>query len=349
MPLSADGGAPIAARAREKPEDFNVEELAAYPPSGEGEHLFVRFEKKGLSTPEAVSAIASALSVDPQAAGWAGLKDRHAVTTQWASFFGADREAALGFATDQIRVLEAERHGHKIRTGHLRGNAFSIFLRGVAPDLADEVIGRLERLGETGHANYYGPQRFGRDGDNARRALAWIEGKGRGPSGRFQRKLLVSSLQSLLFNATVADRVAEGLLHRPVEGDVFRKEDSGGLFTTTDRDDVQRRMDVWDISPTGPMFGKKMRPAESRTAERERSVLERFSLSEDTFARLGRIALGTRRPMRVRIAGASAEPEPEGVRVRFALPKGAFATVALRELLRDDEVSRLPETVDESL
>ncbi|MCW8139625.1 MAG: tRNA pseudouridine(13) synthase TruD, partial [Planctomycetota bacterium] len=156
--------APVACTVRATPEDFRVDEVPLYEPSGEGEHLFLRVEKRGVSTDEAVRRLCRRLDVDRRAVGHAGLKDARAVTTQWLSVHDPARRldpAALPPLEDEaLRVLEARRHGNKLKPGHLAGNGFLLRLTGAAPG-EREVRLVLERLEARGVANYFGLQRFG--------------------------------------------------------------------------------------------------------------------------------------------------------------------------------------------
>jgi tRNA pseudouridine13 synthase len=319
-------------------EDFRVDEQPAYELSGEGEHLYLHFEKRDLTTPEAMRRLARALGVDPKSAGYAGLKDRRAVTRQWASFAVKDDAAAraLGDSIEGIRVLELGRHGNKLRTGHLRGNRFELRLREVPLGREPEVAAVLARLSTEGIPNYYGEQRFGRDAQNVAEARRWIVDGERAPRDHFRRKLLVSSLQSELFNDVLAARLRDGLFAQAVDGDLLRKEDSGGLFTTEDLEDARRRVASFEVSPTGPMFGAKMRWPEREAREREARALAAAGLSEPHLASFVRDGEGTRRPLRVRPLEVSVETEAPGVvRLGFVLPKGAYATVVLREVTKD--------------
>lgn len=322
-------------KIRSVPEDFVVDEVPAYPPAGQGTHLFVRFKKRGLTTRDAVERIARALGTNPRDAGYAGMKDRVAVTTQWASFFGAEPQAAKALALPDIEVLDAAMHPHKLRTGHLRANRFTLRLRGEAVDaqVATQVLRELERVGAP---NYYGEQRFGTDARNLERARAWVLGGGSAPRDRFDRKLLFSALQSSLFNTWLAERIEQGHYETPVPGDVLRKEDSGGLFVSTDAADALRRMQGWEVSPTGPMFGKKMRWPEADAADHERALLQRSGIDEATLERHAAHGEGTRRVARVRPADASVQAEQDAIVLRFDLPSGAYATMVLREVCKPD-------------
>lgn len=333
LPYATAKSLRILGKIRVSDPDFRVDEIPAYDPVGEGGHLFVHFEKTGLDTPVAVRSLARALGCDPRASGYAGLKDRRAVTTQWASFEGADAAAISGLAVPGIRVLSAQPHRHKLKTGHLRGNRFRIRIRDPQGDagLAREL---LSQLGEGGVPNYYGQQRFGTGGQNLTRAWAWLVDGGRAPRDRFERKLLMSTLQSEIFNRWLAARVAADELCRAIDGDLLRKEDTGGLFTTDDLQDAQRRMDAWELSATGPMFGAKMRWPVGEAAAREQALLTASGITMDTFNAARRHGEGARRVARVRPADATVDLEEGDLWLAFTLPKGAYATVVLRELMK---------------
>ncbi len=328
------GEPPLIGVYRATPEDFRVDEVPAYLPEGEGDHLFVRFEKTGLDTPQAVRRIASVLGVDPKNAGWAGLKDRHAVTRQWASFLFGDPAKLEGAEIEGVRVLEAARHRNKLRTGHLSANRFELVVR------CDEVAGleeaqrRLGDLERRGVPAYYGEQRFGRDGHNLVAARRWLVEGGKAPRDRFRRKLYVSTLQASIFNDLLAARVTEGTMDDVVPGDLLRKEDTGGLFASERTEDDRPRAARFEVSATGPMFGARMRWPEGEAAEREEAALREAGLTRADLERFRSSGEGTRRPYRFKLGDPAIEPVPDGIRLCFTLPSGAYATVVLRELVR---------------
>ncbi len=209
-------------RFKERPEDFVVEELPAYEPSGDGTHVFVRFTKTGLTTLDAVRTMARALGCDPREAGFAGMKDKQAVTTQTLSLqtprgtTSADLAArALALRLDGIAVQDARPHNHKIKPGHLAGNRFAITLRGMPADQLDDVVAALTRIGSEGVPNAFGAQRFGRAGDNVQRALAWLRDGAPPPRDSRLQRLLWSSVQSAIFNAVLDARVVDGTWTTP--------------------------------------------------------------------------------------------------------------------------------------
>ncbi|RLB53496.1 MAG: tRNA pseudouridine(13) synthase TruD [Deltaproteobacteria bacterium] len=317
-------------------EDFRVDEVPAYSPSGTGTHLFVHFEKRDLDTKRAVEAIARGLECDPRSVGWAGLKDRRGITTQWASIEGGDPDKALELRLDGIRMLDAKLHEQKLRTGHLKGNRFQIRLRGVHGD-ADGAREILSALAETGCPNYFGPQRFGWNGNNLTRARRWIVDGGRAPRKRFEKKLLVSTFQAALFNEVTGRRLEDGLLAEAVAGDLMKKEDSGGLFIAEDLETEGPRVKAWEISPTGPMFGAKMRWPEAEAQIREARVLEGSGLERADLASFRKAGEGTRRALRFRPTDLEVAAEGENLLLAFTLRKGSYATVITREIMKSGE------------
>ena len=327
---------PIEAEFRSTPEDFEVEEVPAYAPSGIGEHVFAFIEKRERTTKDAVDALCESVGADPKTAGWAGLKDRHAIARQWISIWGTTPDALMQTEIEGVRVLQASLHPHKLRTGHLHSNRFRIRLRQVDASRIDDLRRVLSEIEIHGLPNYYGKQRFGREGDNAERALRWVLGEARAPRSGFQRKLQMSALQSDLFNRYVAERVQNSTLGQVFAGDVMKKHDSGGLFIAADVAETQTRADAWEISPTGPIFGAKMRWPEGQPREREETLLQQLGLTLDHLSKWKRIAPGTRRFVRVPVPKADLSVSDNTVDLDFTLPAGSYATILVREILKRD-------------
>jgi tRNA pseudouridine13 synthase len=324
------------------PEDFVVEELPAYAPSGEGPHTFLYVEKRALTTDEALRRLCAALGVRRDQAGAAGAKDRQAVTRQWVSLPDVDPAAALALDLDGVRVLEARRHRHKLRTGHLAGNRFTLTLRGVTDGVA-RARAVLDALAAHGLPNHFGAQRFGARGDNAARgrALLWPTRPGeRARLDRGERRLLVSAYQAELFNRYLDRRIDAGLLATALVGDVLKKTDTGGLFTVDAAalDEAQARLAARLLVVTGPMFGHRMMapPPGSPSAAREQALLDEEELTPERFRVLGTLAEGTRRPLVVPVGDAQVAPadEPDAIVLGFTLPPGAYATVLVAEVTK---------------
>jgi tRNA pseudouridine13 synthase len=315
---------------RSRPEDFVVIEEPLYPASGDGKHTFLFVEKRGRTTEQLVRALARAAGVQTRDVGYAGRKDRHAVTRQWFSIPGVDPVDALAFELDDARVLEAARHAHKLRTGQLRSNRFEIVLRGEGDEPIELIRERAVDLWRRGMPNRYGTQRFGRDGSNAERARRMLE-SGHAPRDRRAARFLISALQSEVFDAVLEERIAA--IDSVEEGDLARVEQSGGLFWVDDVERDRTRAAAFEISATGPIFGTRMREPRGAVAALERAVLDRFGLpaADDLNLPRGIRARGTRRPLRVRPEGLEIEPleHDPGLRVRCSLPSGSYVTVLL--------------------
>jgi tRNA pseudouridine13 synthase len=331
-------------RIKTTPEDFRVDEIPAYEPSGEGPHLFVHFEKRLLTTDEAVKAIARALGVDLREVGVAGMKDKHAVTTQWISMLAPPKDAsfdqrARDLAIDGVRILEAKRHGNKLKTGHLHGNRFQLVVRGIPRDAYAGVVRALETIGVEGVPNAFGQQRFGVQGDTAERARAWLTGNARAPADPRKRRFEFSALQSAIFNAVLDARVADGTWNVPIAGDLLKKEETGGLFLCTDVQVDRERALRGELGPTGPLYGDRMRHPEGEAAALEERIAGPMLEGID-LKRARSLGEGTRRALRLRVDGLSVAQvmEDEGeagreqacsCRVGFVLPKGSYATTVL--------------------
>lgn len=332
--LPGTGGASKVA-----PEDFVVEELPAYLPTGEGEHLYLWVEKRGLTTAEIARIVARATNTRERDIGYAGQKDRFAVTRQWISV--RTKADTVELDDERVVVLSAARHRNRLKVGHLKGNRFRVVLRGVVADAEARARTTLELLATQGLPNFYGLQRFGRSGDNALVGAALLglcdhPLAARASKQRHLRRLSLSALQSELFNRCLTARLEEGLFARPVLGDVLRKRSSSGLFTCDDPATDAPRVASGELDITGPMPGPKERPAALADAlERENRVLAEAGLTRDDFARGGTEAEGARRPYRVPVAGIELEAvAPDALAISFELPAGAYATRVLEEVAK---------------
>lgn len=361
------------------PEDFVVEELSDGSFDGDGPHLILWIEKRGRDTREVVEALSRVLGVPRPEIGVAGQKDRQAVTRQWisvpsyciedpASLRGVDtgkqviaeqqdepspgsiasrdtgssgdEDGATGGLPhgDGWRALEARLHGSKLRTGRLRGNRFVIRLRGGArgAEAAREGLHRLTRLGLP---NYFGPQRFGRGGQNAARGLAILRGTLE-ERRRFKVRMYLSALQSEMFNHWLDRRVDDGLLNCAIPGDLLRVRNlheapdcsPSSLCLTEDPESDSRAVAEGEMDPTGPIFGAFMRRASGEEEARESAVLEEAGLTLDELSNNERDAPGSRRPARAWVDRTHVHAEEEDLVIGFDLERGAYATVLLAQL-----------------
>jgi tRNA pseudouridine13 synthase len=341
-------------RIKAAPEDFVVEEVPAYEPSGEGEHLYVRFTKRGLTTDDVAAKIARGAGVPVRDVGIAGMKDKIAVTTQTVSLpippkTGDELEARVrALAIDGVTILDARRHGNKLRTGHLKGNRFTIVIRGIDPSRLDEVCAVLERIGREGLPNAFGPQRFGRGKDNAEKARAWLSGRGSAPRDHRLKRMLFSALQSELFNRVLDARVERGTWATALVGDLVKRREGHALFLWTGEPDDGAHDAEGPPLPTGPMFGVKMRDPEGDSLVLEQQVLRDYLGEGVDLTSARSFGEGTRRPLCLWVEGLGIErlspdegkeagADGSGLRVYFVLPKGGYATSVLGTALALDE------------
>ena len=328
----AHGGPVLSARIRSVAEDFRVEEIDAFDASGSGEHLLLTVEKRGMNTAYAAKRIAEWAGVAEPSIGYAGLKDRHAVTRQRFSVH-LPKKVAPDLAALQaadLHVLDAQWHSRKLPRGALSGNRFVLLLRDVQGH-RNAVEQRLQAIAARGVPNYFGEQRFGRGGDNVANALLMFQGR---RERREQRTLLLSAARSQLFNRALAARVSAATWDRPLDGEVWMLDGSRSVFGPEAwNDDLARRLAAFDIHPTGPLWG-----AGELRSEGTVRALETQGLSDDESlalrAGLERAGLRQeRRSLRLRPSGLAWEwPAADQLQLRFALPAGCYATTVLAEL-----------------
>jgi tRNA pseudouridine13 synthase len=391
----------IGGSIKNRPEDFFVQEIPLYEPSGEGEHVYCEIQKVGIPTFEAINRIADALRVSPRDIGYGGLKDAKAITRQVLSILGTTEEAVMSLRVPNITVQWAARHGNKLRLGHLAGNRFAIKIRGVNPTDVIKLEPVMSELQRRGMPNYFGEQRFGRRGDNHKLGGALIRGRPEellalllgspDPSiddppmlkarrsfseGRFEdamrqwprhggmerrvlarmiktgkagaavrmidqrlRRLWVSALQSELFNDVLSHRIEA--IDRIWIGDLAMKLENGAVFRVEDATIEQPRCDAFEISPTGPIVGHRMTLPEGEELTLEEKALKSHGLTLGHFRQESRDqSPGARRPLRVQPKdinlAAGVDEHGAQITVAFTLPPGSYATVLLRELMKND-------------
>jgi tRNA pseudouridine13 synthase len=326
------------ARFTSAPETFFVEEMPAYLPAGEGPHTFVWIEKRGLTTFEALARLAGALGVQARDVGYAGMKDRNATTRQWLSLPAVEPSLAAAVEVDGLRVLEARRHRNKLRVGHLHGNRFEVVLRELVPGESEGLRAQLLHIAGYGLPNRYGHQRFGSAGDNVQIGIEILRGSRRERDAR-RRKLLLSAVQSAVFNRALDLRASSGGLRLVRLGDVLQKTDTGGSFVCEDPERDQARVDAGEIIPTAPLPGSRAMEPPAGTPARalEDQALADIGLGPAELAQSGRDLPGARRPVvtRVTLGEPPIQEECDGpgtLRLAFSLPAGSYATVLLEAL-----------------
>jgi tRNA pseudouridine13 synthase len=402
-PYWIDEESGISGKFKSEPEDFVVEEIPLYLPCGDGEHLYIRIEKAGLATDQVVQQLAQNLRIKVRDIGYAGKKDRFGVTRQWLSLWNIQKSQIEKLEIPGLRVLETAFHRNKLHQGHLAGNRFEIILKHVDQGAGQKVNEIFRHLEHAGVPNYYGPQRFGRRGDNAAIGAAilqknWNEafhlilGRPRTfeagnqiglarklfeegnyreahkawPDDEFSaRRMLrllmdadgdfvkagpqmpknivrfyLNAMQSFWFNASLAKRLPEMI--RIWQGDLAYLHRNGAVFRVEEPAKEQSRLDRFEISPSGPIWGEKMILPQNSEKELEFDILEESGRPYDQL----RVLLhnfrlrGQRRPYRVPLGNPACEQRDSALRLQFELPGGSYATSVVREILKEN----LPET-----
>jgi tRNA pseudouridine13 synthase len=327
-------GTPLAAGIlRVEPEDFAVEEELGFAPSGSGQHVLLKVRKRNANTQWVARELAKACGCRPADVGYAGLKDRRAVATQW--FSAPQSRLSLdtwrSVSSPEFEVLEAHAHSRKLPRGALAGNRFVIRIRHFDVDDA-QLAARLSEISRRGVPNYFGPQRFGRNGSNLARISETLQRADRGPRQGSDRGFVLSAARSLVFNAVLGQRVADGTWERLEAGDLANLDGRGSVFAVEDLDPtLTDRCERLEIHPTGPLWGRGEPPSRGRVLELESRIAAQFSEASSLATEAGMEQ--ERRSLRLAVRELRWEREDGTVTVSFRLARGSFATAVLRELV----------------
>ncbi|SFV61717.1 tRNA pseudouridine 13 synthase [hydrothermal vent metagenome] len=334
--------------------DFTVEEIPLYEFTGEGEHLILKVRKKNLTTWEMLDIISNHIGIKRRDIGYAGLKDKNALTIQYISLLLKDSSKLDNFTHDKIKILETTRHNNKIRVGHLKGNRFHIRLKKVLGVQKDKIDSVLKWIKNNGIPNYFGDQRFGTDGNNWEDGKKLIDGKLK-IRDRKIRDFLISSYQSHLFNNWLSKRVELSLLldkfseeeteqvlglesgtlkgtkaqkqfFKLLEGDLMMHYPYGRVFFVEDLETEASRFIAKDISPTGLLAGEKVKRAVDKAFRIEKDFDEKTKQS------------GARRYAWIEVSNIEKKyiEEKAHYEISFILPKGSYATTVL-DILRGEK------------
>lgn len=321
-----------AALFKSHDDDFQVDEVLGFNPSGDGEHCLLWIEKRGRNTNDVATDLAERLGMRRRLVSHCGLKDKHAVTRQWFSIHlpGKPSPSAEDFDIDGVRVLSVTRNLRKLQRGAHDANQFTIRLRdfGVAKDAVSQ---RWNDMATRGVPNYFGPQRFGHNGANVDRAVKMFAGENE-VRDRALRGILISAARSFLFNAVVAVRVSDGTWDTPLSGEVFGFANNRSLVLPDNLhgDEGQRFVDG-DLELTAPLWGQGDLQSEDETERLEQTVVQHKAQLATGLQQLN--LRQERRVMRLKPTNSQLTWETDSQLVlRFQLPKGTYATTMLREL-----------------
>jgi len=327
----AYGGPNSTGKIKTIPDDFIVEEQLPFQPEGEGEHVFLQIEKCGENTEYVARLLARFAGVRQRDVSYAGLKERHARTTQWFSVWLPGKEAP-GWGqveTENIKVLQSMRHARKLKRGVLSGNRFEIVIRDWQGDKA-MLEQQLQQIKTNGIPNYFGLQRFGHQGQNVNKALTLFQGK---KMKREQRSIYLSAARSYLFNLLLDKRIRADNWNRALCGDVLVFDQSNSYFKTGQPDtSVLERINTGEVHPTGMMFGKGEQETKDQALEIEESIINANQSLTDGLIKFD--LKSDRRPLRVLVRDLHWKFLSDlELRLCFSLPAGSYATSLLREVV----------------
>lgn len=341
-----------SATIRVLPEHFFVEELLPFIPDGQGGHVFLKIEKRGINTDWLAMALAKFSGVAPVAIGYAGLKDRHAVTRQWFSINlegHIEPDWAL-FETDDIQIIEQTRHGKKLKRGVLSGNTFKLRLTDMLGS-EESWLSSLHKIQQHGVPNYFGEQRFGHNGNNLKKVDFWFNG-GKAPRKRNQKSMYLSAARSWLFNLILSERITQGNWDTALTGDsMLLVGTKSSLFSVSTIDHtLEQRLLTMDVHPTGSMWGRGQALNSKHSYELEQAVLACW---DDWKLGLEKAGLSQeRRALRLFPNNLSWQfTDDKQLDLTFFLPAGSYATAVLRELgiIIDNQHKQRPLPVQTSL
>jgi len=325
---------------RSSNSDFRVWEQSNSKPEGVGEHLWVLLRKDGWTTVAVSDLLSRWARVPKKQIGYAGQKDRHAITEQWFSVHlpGRPDPSKEWNWPEGIQILKMKRHNRKLRRGALVGNRFQITIRQCS-DERKEIEWKLQLITQYGVPNYFTEQRFGRDGQNVQRAKAFFAARNR--FSKHTRSMLISAARSGMFNQVLAARVIGHDWDQACKGDLMMLSGSHSVFLLEEVDaKIIQRVKAGDMHPTGPLPGEKNKlSVQAEILELEEKVLK----AEPALMRglIEQRVKASRRPLRVIPASLKAQWKDEStLRLEFTLPAGSYATAVLRELFYYTDVTQ---------
>ncbi|THB66808.1 MAG: tRNA pseudouridine(13) synthase TruD [Gammaproteobacteria bacterium] len=312
---------------KQRIHDFQVDEILSFEPDGEGENVFLQIRKSGVNTDEVVKILSKFCGVPRMDIGYAGLKDKNAVTTQWFSVRLPGKKEFNWYLleNENINLLNITKNRKKLKKGTIKKNKFIIYIRGVR---LEDIEDSMKYIAVQGVPNYFGEQRFGREGRNIMKLSDFFARKTK--VSKTQRGILLSTARSFLFNEVLSQRVSENSWNKALPDDVFMFSNGSSIFSANSEENLQLRIDRNEISPTAVLFGKYKKTSLSLSSIEMRVIDENRWISE------GLIAFGvelSRRKLKVVPQNVQCKEDDDGVEVKFDLPSGSYATTVLREIL----------------
>ena len=329
----------LSGTIRNQPEDFQVDEIQSFKPSGKGEHVWLHIKKTGENTDWVAGQLAKIADVMRRDVSFAGMKDRNAVTTQWFSVWMPGRDAPRwqDSLPETVQIIDEKRHNRKLRRGALVGNQFKIVITDFKGDQS-ELEKSIQRIHSEGIPNYFGEQRFGffqekqNEYLNILKAEQWFQGDFK-VKGRQKKSIYLSAARSWLFNHILSERVKNGTWNKALAGDVFMLDGTKSSFLEDVDDVIKERIESKDIHPTGALWGRGRLASKDMVAELEQGVGNLFSNLVDGLENNG--LQQERKALRLVVKDLKYQVDsdkPDVVTLKFSLPAGAYATSVLSEI-----------------
>jgi len=322
----------LSGTIRQQADYFQVDEQLPFDVDGEGGHVWLKIQKRGINTDWLANELAKFCDVPQVAVGYAGMKDRHAVTTQWFSINmeGVTEPNWPEFETEDIKIIQRTRHGKKLKRGVLSGNIFTLRLTELQGE-QQQWLTNLQRIQQQGVPNYFGEQRFGHQGNNLARVDHWFT-TGKGPRKRNQKSIYLSAARSWLFNLVLAERIKQQSWDKAIVGDVMMLAGSHSVFSIEAIDDsIVERVATMDIHPTGVMWGRGTSQSVDQCLNIESATLIDWSLWQQGLEKAG--MKQERRPLRLFASDLTWQfLSDDELELKFFLPAGCYATAVMREL-----------------
>ena len=318
---------------RSCPEDFVVEEIPRFIPEGEGSHLWLWVEKRAANTDWVARELARVADCPMRDVGYAGLKDRHALTRQWFSVPGDDVVAdnLASCEIEDTRIIDIQRHTRKLKRGTLNGNRFFLRVRDFDGEIV-QIEQRLQQIKFGGVPNYFGPQRFGQHGKNVEKGYSLLTRRVR--MQRNKKSIYLSAIRSFVFNHLLAERVDLGNWNTMINGDLAMLDGTRSIFPVELPDtEIEERCKRLDIHPTGPLPGENGIQVLGDAATLEQSVISDWSELLEVLVS-GRVQ-ASRRSLRLYATDLAWDFEHGNLELSFTLPPGTYATTVLREILNE--------------
>lgn len=338
---SGQSGPEGRAQFKVKSSDFIVRETLSFEPEGEGTHAFLYIEKTNTNTEWLARQLARFVGVEPKEIGYAGLKDRNAITFQWFSvnLEIIDEPDWNEFQLDGVKILKKTLHRKKLKRGAIKHNEFEIVLRNVVNTTNKELISTVNKIQLSGVPNYFAQQRFGHDYNNLTRGARWFQGRQK-IKKRADKSMILSAARSMVFNEMLSQRIGTAGWNKLFDGEIMMLSGTHSIFSAPQIDDeIKQRFQKGDIHPTTALWGQGQLTSEKQLLVLEQEVADNLShwcagLEKQGLKQERRATRLFPENITIKFAEESSDEALNEITLSFSLPTGTYATAVLRELIQ---------------